>query len=749
VAFTPTATGQAAGFSVANALAGCADDRLCRLLETRPDLAGAARSGFAALASRVDAWPSVRACVRDLSQLDRQVIEGLCLLPQPTTASSLAMLLGGVATEANLAAPLARLADRALLFFQDGGRIQLLPVLELLEFPARLGPPVAAALGGRTVGQLSEVAHRLDLAAGPTKAATLARIAAALANPARVRALLAGAPTGTKELADRAAHHGPSIPVPDVHYLLRHGKTADTPVGWLVSVGMLATTDYGVGVMPREVGLALRGGRPFPNLDLRPPPLRVTNVGAEEVDRLAGGRAMSLVNDIAAMLEAWGDRPVKLLKSGGLGVREVRRLAAAINRPEGETARLVELAGVARLAAEHVDIPTAMPTTTSDDWLALPAPARWAWLAAAWLDANLQVGAAGCLDEDDKPIPPLLGRRPERDAARRRRLVLDVLRELEPGRAADLDSLRRRLVWEAPGIWDDGPTVAAELVQWIVEEAELVGLAAHGALSGAGWLAVAGDRDGAAAAVARWAPEVTDTFVVQADLTAVVAGDLDPAVRRELELLATVESKGVASVYRFSEESLRRAFDAGRTAESIDAFLGRHAERGVPQPLRYVVADVARRFGQVRVGAAKCYLRCDDPALVAEILRAKRAASLRLRQIAPTVLLCDADPAAVLGTLRKAGYLPARESADGSVLAVGVPAHRTVPPPAAGNSADGIDDFTLAMRALIDPDLAEALGVTVVQPAAAPVQPADAAGLVAQLRRSPPPTVDAEIQALV
>ena len=40
----------------------------------------------------------------------------------------------------------------------------------------------------------------------------------------------------------------------------------------------------------------------------------------------------------------------------------------------------------------------------------------------------------------------------------------------------------------------------------------------------------------------------------------------------------------------------------------------------VPQPLTYLIDDVARRHGLLRVGAAGTYLRCDDPAVLDELM---------------------------------------------------------------------------------------------------------------------------------
>src|SRR5204863_318576 len=82
-------------------------------------------------------------------------------------------------------------------------------------------------------------------------------------------------------------------------------------------------------------------------------------------------------------------------------------------------------------------------------------------------------------------------------------------------------------------------------------------------LAAAARLLLDGHRDRALATAAALLPAPASTFTLQADLTCVAAGALDAPVATELGLLADVESTGAATVYRFSEPSLRRAFDAG------------------------------------------------------------------------------------------------------------------------------------------------------------------------------------------
>ncbi|SEC71882.1 Helicase conserved C-terminal domain-containing protein [Streptomyces sp. PAN_FS17] len=206
-------------------------------------------------------------------------------------------------------------------------------------------------------------------------------------------------------------------------------------------------------------------------------------------------------------------------------------------------------------------------------------------------------------------------------------------------------------------------------------------------------------------------PEPLDHVLLQADLTAVAPGPLRRPLADTLGVLADVESKGGATVYRFTPGSVRRALDAGRSASDLHAFLAEHSRTPVPQPLAYLIDDVARRHGHLRVGAASAYVRCDDDSVLNEILADKRAAGLRLRRLAPTVLAAQADPAGLLEGLRAMGFAPAAESAEGDVLITRADAHRTPPRAAPEPVPDGppTPDATLlaaAVRAIRAGDLA-------------------------------------------
>jgi hypothetical protein len=343
-----------------------------------------------------------------------------------------------------------------------------------------------------------------------------------------------------------------------------------------------------------------------------------------------------------------------------------------------------------------------------------------------------------------------------------RHRVLALLAALPEGTAPTVESMLARLHWERPtrGPQQDregDEDLRTRLARWTLSEAESLGITGRGALSSQGRALLGapaapvkpaeptgpGDKlpvhhhDNhdhhihpahpapeplsppeqavASATAARLLtpllPEPLDHVLLQADLTAVAPGPLKRPLAEILGVLADVESKGGATVYRFTPGSVRRALDAGRSASDLHDFLTAHSRTPVPQPLAYLIDDVARRHGHLRIGTASAYVRCDDDSVLSEILADKRSANLRLRRLAPTVLAAQTDPATLLDGLRGMGFAPAAESAEGDVLITRAHAHRTPARTAPDPVPDGppAPDATLlsaAIRAIRAGDLA-------------------------------------------
>jgi hypothetical protein len=348
-------------------------------------------------------------------------------------------------------------------------------------------------------------------------------------------------------------------------------------------------------------------------------------------------------------------------------VRDLRKLAKDLDVDERRAALLVELVvGAGLVDTGDGTEPEWVPTAQADVWLAAPPEQRWATLAQAWLELPRLPGLIGRRDERDRLLNPLAEelRRPQ--APRDRRRVLGALADLPAGTAVpSLDELAAVLAWRAPR---RGGRLRDELVHWTVGEATAVGVVALGAVTSAGRVLLEEGPGAAAKTLSDALPAPVGHVLVQADLTVVAPGRLEPELAAEIAAVADVESAGGATVYRVGEESVRRALDSGRTAADLHDLFRTRSRTPVPQSLTYLIDDAARKHGRLRGGSAGSFLRCDDAVLIAEVLAHPEADRLELRRIAPTVLVSPLPLVDVMDGLRAAGFAPAAEAADGTVL---------------------------------------------------------------------------------
>ncbi|WP_340560531.1 helicase C-terminal domain-containing protein [Streptomyces sp. GSL17-111] len=711
----------AAPRTLADELRGRPDDALAELLRARPDLLSPVPGDVTQLATRAATRASV---VRSLERLDRfalQTAQALAVAPDPCAREELAALLPG--GEEALPDALAALRVRALVWGPDAQLRLVRTAREVLApsgaapSPTGLGPTLAEAAAGMSPGRLQEILAHAGLPTTHDPVSALAALTALFTDRDRLAALLEQAPAGAREVLGKLVWGPPLGTLGGT--AATDGGTADgaatAPVRWLLDRGLLLPAGQGGGrtvVLPREVALHLRGGRAHRELEPVPPKVGVgRSHEVRTVDTTAAGQAFTALATVEELLAGWERLPPPVLRAGGLGVRDLKRTAVALDLPEPAAAFWVELAYAAGLLASDGEADERYaPTPVADRWRDLPPQERWARLVAAWLPATRVPGLVGSRDAKGRALAALGPGLDRSLAPEVRRRVLKLLAELPEGGAPLPDDVLARLRWERPS---RGPEeLRARLCAAALQEAELLGLTGRGALAGyaRGLLAVrtadagtadartvdtgtadartadtraadawADAADAAAARLAPLLPEPLDHVLLQADLTAVAPGPLERPLADALAVLADIESKGGATVYRFTPASVRRALDAGRSATDLHAFLAAHSRTPVPQPLTYLVDDVARRHGRLRVGAASAYVRCDDAALLAEIMADRRSAALGLRLLAPTVLAATAEPGRLLETLREMGHAPAAESADGDVLIARAGAHRTPP----------------------------------------------------------------------
>jgi hypothetical protein len=529
--------------------------------------------------------------------------------------------------------------------------------------PAGLGRPAETLLRLRPDAVLAEIANVLGQ--DPI---------AALTDPDRLRAVLAERDADERQVLQALAAGPPLGQVRDARRPVT-AETADTPVRRLLARGLLVPVDTHTVELPREVGLALRDGSPLGPVQPTAPELELTSVQRGAVDAAAAHTAAEVVARVEALLTSWALTPPAVLRAGGVGVRDLRRTAKELDVDERTAGLLVEVASAAGLLDATPGFePELLPTPAFDSWEALPPERRWVDLATAWIAMSRQPGLVGERGERDKVVPALGPEleRPGMPAERRR--VLGALAAAPAGGAPTRDSVRARLVWEAPR---RGGRSRDRLHAEVLEEAELLGVTGRGGLSAASRALLDDDDARAVRLLGDLLPDPLDHVLVQPDLTVVAPGPLERDLARELALVADVESTGGATVYRVSEASVRRALDAGRSASDLQELFRSRSRTPVPQSLTYLVDDVARRHGRMRAGIASTYVRCDDEALLSEVVASRRTASLRLRRLAPTVVVSPVELDEVLGALRGAGYAPAAEAPDGALLLAGPPLRRT------------------------------------------------------------------------
>ncbi|GAA4913793.1 helicase C-terminal domain-containing protein [Streptomyces coeruleoprunus] len=709
--------GTTAPRTLAEALRNRGDEGLAALLRARPDLLAPVPGDLTQLATRAGTRASV---VRALERLDRftlQTAEALAVAPDPAPYRVLLGLMAGDAGDPDAVAALPRAVDvlreQALAWGPDDRLRLVRTARELLApspqhpSPTGLGPTVAEATAGMSPGRLQEILQAAGLPSTHDPVSAVAALTALFTDRDRMAALLDEAPAEALAVLDRLVWGPPYGEVT---------ANPTPPVRWLRDRGLLLPATMRTVVLPREVALHLRAGRAHRRTEPMPPVVMAAREHRPQVvDSTAAGQAYTALATVEDLLKKWDQGGPGVLRAGGMSVRDLKRTAALLDVTEPVAAFWLELLYCAGLLASDGEADERYaPTPAYDDWLDLPAARRWAHLARTWLAATRTPGLVGGQDSKGRTLS-VLGPDLDRGAAPEvRRRVLDLLAALPPGAAPDPETVLARLAWERPlrGAGTGGSDLRARLARWTLMEAELLGVTGRGALAEHA-RALLDDATGetAVALLAPLLPEPVDHVLLQADLTAVAPGPLRRPLADTLSVLADVESKGGATVYRFTPASVRRALDAGHTATDLHAFLAAHSRTPVPQPLAYLVDDVARKHGHLRVGAASSYVRCDDDALLGEILADKRSAPLGLRRLAPTVLASEADPATLLEGLRTMGLAPAAESAGGDVLVTRADAHRTPPRTAPGPVPDGppAPDAThlgAAVRAIRAGDLA-------------------------------------------
>ncbi|MFE9202548.1 helicase-associated domain-containing protein [Micromonospora sp. NPDC007230] len=611
-----------------------------------------------------------------------QVGEAAAALGDGWTTARLATLLGVPEGDADLAAALRRLTDLALIWPSADGfaAAHLSPIW---PHPLDLGPGAAELLNTRNMNELRRLAkvHGIPVT-GRGKDELIVALVGWLARPENVRRLVAQAPADVRARLAALA----SRPAQPVHLRGIMFGSAGAALPWAAERGLVVGSAWGAEEMPREVALALREGY-VAAFDPQPPAVPTTPVAPEAAEREAAAAASETLAAITAIVGTMSGGPVPLLKTGGLGVRELRRIAKSSGQDEDRARLTVELLAAGGLT-EASD--TGLALSVAYDEFAAAEPAdqlldlveTWLTMPACPLapaDSTAVSSRVLYWDEGEEMTLTAL-----------RALTLRTLAHVLPeGHATDPGTLADRLAWQSPVLTDQADEDLDRYVTGIWREAHQLGLLAHGTATSLCRSLLAGGADAAHRHAQAMLPRSRDTVLLQNDLTAVVTGTPSANLLALLDSTATPESRSGAWTWRFSPASIRAALDAGSTPADLLARIAEVAEGGrVPQTLTYLINDVARRYGRVQVRPAGCCLCSADETLLTEILNTRSLQALHLVRLAPTVLASAKSQAETLAALRAAGHAPAGLRLDGSP-AIEIPQRRrTNPSPTEPDTGD-------------------------------------------------------------
>ena len=597
--------------SFADELRARADEEIGLLFSLRPDLLTPVPPDISALAVRANSTPSLMRATENLNKFQSDVLLAAAALPQPFKRSELISI-----TNSKASSQLDFLVDYALVY-KEGDKYRISNnLLNLLgDSPAGLGPITGLKINEKIFKEIPKDAQVVleKLTWGPARGS------------------------------------------------VSNIKSPGKAIGWLLENKILVPIDSQTVALPREIGIYLRGKKIFKELQEAQPKLIGSTRKQKDVDRAAIANISDFLRWTEELAHNWSDEPPIALRSGGLGIRDLKRTAEHLGIDENCTAFVAELLYLAGLVVIDTD-DSILPTSTFDAWITRSHEERWHNLVSLWFETSRVPGLVGKADQ--KNIAPL---GPELDRAGistlRKRTIKTLAENVEI--SPSIESIEEVIKWNAPARFN------SDFVNWILREAEWLGVTGQGAISTFG-IALLSDAD--ELGVENALPKPVDHILIQADNSAIAPGPLTVEIANELGTIADIESRGGATVYRFSETSIRRGLDHGKTGDHIKDFLKKTSKTPVPQPLEYLINDVSKRHGRLRIGGALTYLRCEDEGLITQILHDKKNDSLQLRKLSPQVLISEVPIAEVLIALREAGYLPAAENASG--ILVSAPAIR-------------------------------------------------------------------------
>ena len=352
-------------------------------------------------------------------------------------------------------------------------------------------------------------------------------------------------------------------------------------------------------------------------------------LSAAEIDRDASLAIFDVIQALTELIFELEQRYIREVGKRGVGLPDVKRLAAHLSKSNEYAKQVFELAQFANLA--EIEGSRWQLGQRAENWISWSDRERWSHLAETWLS--------------------LLGD----EAARELLAILPA------------ESFERRLA----EVYPFADSTATNRIKKVAEIANLIGLIANSqATSWLGLLSTSLQTTSERAIAGL--PSAAERVIIQADLTLIAPSPLPTELEISLRRFADTEQIGMASSYRLSALSVSHGLETGLAIDEIRSLLLRLSAKELPQPVDYLLKEAESRFARLKVYATKSgahsQIVSTDKILLAEIHNDQRLKPFALHFDEAGSLHSRFEAELVYFALREANFVAVRVDENGEVL---------------------------------------------------------------------------------
>ncbi len=353
------------------------------------------------------------------------------------------------------------------------------------------------------------------------------------------------------------------------------------------------------------------------------------DLSAADIDRDASLAIFDVIQALTELIFELEQRYIREVGKRGVGLPDVKRLAAHLSKSNEYAKQVFELAQFVNLA--EVEGSRWQLGQRAENWISWSDRERWSHLAESWLS--------------------LLG-----DEA-----ALELLAILPA------ESFDRRLA----EVYPFADSTATNRIKKVAEIANLIGLIANSQATS--WLGLlSSSLQTASERAIAGLPSAAERLIIQADLTLIAPSPLPTELEISLRRFADTEQIGMASSYRLSALSVSHGLETGLAIEEIRALLLRLSGNQLPQPVDYLLKEAESRFARLKVFATKSgahsQIVSTDKILLAEIHNDQRLKPFALHFDEAGSLHSRFEAELVYFALREANFVAVRVDEQGQVL---------------------------------------------------------------------------------